>query len=57
VGALAARAAVRGALYNVKTNLNFIDDNRFVKEATQQVRALERQAEKKEKEILLHVDV
>ena len=57
VGALAARAAVRGALYNVKTNLNFIDDNKFVKEAAQQVRALERQAEKKEKEILLHVDV
>jgi formiminotetrahydrofolate cyclodeaminase len=57
VGALAARAAVRGALYNVKTNLNFIDDHKFVKEAAQQAKALERQAEKKEKEILLHVDV
>lgn len=57
VGTLAARAAVRGALYNVKTNLNFIDDHRFVKEAAQQVKVLERQAEKKEKEILLHVDI
>jgi formiminotetrahydrofolate cyclodeaminase len=57
VGTLAARAAVRGALYNVKTNLNFINDHKFVKEAARQVKALERQAEKKEKEILLHVDV
>lgn len=57
VGALAARAAVRGALYNVRTNLNYIDDHKFVKEASQQVKALERQAEKQEKEILLHVDI
>jgi len=57
VGALAARAAVRGALYNVRTNLNFIDDHKFVKEMGQQVELLERLAEKKEKEILSHVDI
>jgi len=57
VGALAARAAVRGALYNVRTNLNFIDDHKFVKEMAQQVEMLERLAEKKEKEILSHVDI
>jgi formiminotetrahydrofolate cyclodeaminase len=57
VGALAARAAVRGALYNVKANLNFIDDHKFVKEVTQEVKMLERQVEKKEKEILSHVDI
>ena len=57
VGALAARAAVRGALYNVRTNLNFIDDHKFVKEMAQQVELLERLAEKKEKEILSHVEI
>ena len=57
VGALAARAAVMGALYNVKTNLNFIDDHKFVKEMAQEVETLERQAEKKEKEVLSHVDL
>jgi formiminotetrahydrofolate cyclodeaminase len=57
VGALAARAAVKGALCNVKTNLNFIDDHKFVKEMTLEVQALERQVERKEKEILSHVDI
>jgi formiminotetrahydrofolate cyclodeaminase len=57
VGALVARAAVRGALYNVKTNLNFIDDHKFVKEMARQVGTLERKAENKEKEILSHVDI
>ena len=57
VGALAARAAVKGALCNVKTNLNFIDDHKFVKEMTLEVQTLERQVEKKEKEILSHVDI
>lgn len=57
VGALTARAAVMGALYNVKTNLNFIDDHKFVKEMTQEVQTIEHQAEKKEKEILSHVDI
>jgi formiminotetrahydrofolate cyclodeaminase len=57
VGALAARAAVMGALYNVKANLNFIDDHKFVKEITLEVETLERQVEKKEKEVLSHVDI
>jgi len=57
VGALAARAAVKGALCNVKTNLNFIDDHKFVKEMTQEVQTLEHQVERKEKEILSHVDI
>ncbi len=57
VGALAARAAVMGALYNVKTNLNFIDDHKFVKETTQEVQTIERQVDRKEKEILSHVDI
>ena len=57
VGALAARAAVMGALYNVKTNLNFIDDHKFVKEITQETQKIERQAVKKEKEVLSHVDI
>jgi formiminotetrahydrofolate cyclodeaminase len=57
VAALAARAAVMGALYNVKTNLNFIDDHKFVKEITQEVGTIERQAEKREKEVLSHVDI
>jgi len=57
VGALVARAGVRGALYNVRTNLNFIDDHKFVKEMAQQVELLERLAEKKEKEILSHIDI
>ena len=57
VAALVARAAVKGALYNVKTNLNFIDDHKFVKEMAREVRTLERKAENKEKEILSHVDI
>jgi len=57
VGALAARAAVMGALYNVKTNLNFIDDHKFVKEMAQEVQTIEHLAERKEKEVLSHVDI
>lgn len=57
VGALAARAAVMGALYNVKTNLNFIDDHKFVKEIAQEAQTIEHLAERKEKEVLSHVDI
>ncbi|MEJ2098646.1 MAG: cyclodeaminase/cyclohydrolase family protein [Desulfobacterales bacterium] len=57
VAALTARAAVMGALYNVKTNLNFINDHKFVKEITQETQKIERQAVKKEREILSHVDI
>ena len=57
VAALTARAAILGALYNVKTNLNFIDDHKFLKEITKEVRSMERRVAKKEKEILSHVDI
>ena len=57
VAALTAKAAILGALYNVKTNLNFIDDIRFLKEITKEVNSMERRVDKKEREILSHVDV
>jgi methenyltetrahydrofolate cyclohydrolase len=55
VAALTAKAAIMGALYNVKTNLNFIDNHKFVKEMLREVAKIERQAEKKEKQVLAHV--
>ena len=57
VAALTARAAILGALYNVKTNLNFIDDHKFLKEMKKEVKSLESRVAKKEKEILSHVDI
>ena len=57
VAALTARAAILGALYNVKTNLNFIEDHKFLKEITKEVKSMERRVVKKEKEILSHVDI
>ncbi|MGD2185394.1 MAG: cyclodeaminase/cyclohydrolase family protein [Desulfobacterales bacterium] len=57
VAALAARAAVLGALYNVKTNLNFIEDHQFRKEMTKEVKSMESRVVRKEKEILSHVDI
>jgi formiminotetrahydrofolate cyclodeaminase len=56
VAALAARAAVLAALYNVKTNLRFIDDNKFSKVTAQEVKNIERHIAKKEKEVLSHLD-
>ena len=57
VAALTARAAILGALYNVKINLNFIDDHKFLKEVTTEVKSIERRVLKKEREILSHVDI
>jgi len=57
VAALTARAAILGALYNVKTNLNFIEDHKFLKEMTKEVKSMESRVVKKEKEILSHVDI
>jgi formiminotetrahydrofolate cyclodeaminase len=57
VAALTARAAILGALYNVKTNLNFIEDHKFLKEITKEVKNMERRVARKEKEILSHVDI
>ena len=57
VAALTARAAILGALFNVKTNLNFIDDHQFLKEISKEVKSMERRVVKKEREILSHVDI
>ena len=57
VAALTARAAILGALYNVKTNLNFIEDHKFLKEMTKEVKSMESRVVQKEKEILSHVDI
>ena len=57
VAVLTARTAILGALYNVKTNLNFIEDHKFLKEMTKEVKSMESRVVKKEKEILSHVDI
>jgi formiminotetrahydrofolate cyclodeaminase len=57
VAALTARAAILGALFNVKINLNFIEDHQFLKEMTKEVKSIESRVVKKEKEILSHVDI
>jgi formiminotetrahydrofolate cyclodeaminase len=57
MAALTARAAILGALYNVKINLNFIEDNQFLKEVTREVKSIESRVHRKEKEILSHVDI
>ena len=57
VAALTARAAILGALYNVKTNLNFIEDHQFLKELSKEVKNMEKRVAMKEKEILSHVDI
>ena len=57
VAALTARAAILGALYNVKINLNFIEDHQFLKEVTKEVKSIESRVVKKEKEILSHVEI
>ncbi|MCK5205501.1 MAG: cyclodeaminase/cyclohydrolase family protein [Desulfobacterales bacterium] len=57
VAALTARTAILGALYNVKTNLNFIEDHKFLKEMTKEVKSMESRVVQKEKEILSHVDI
>ena len=57
VAALTARAAILGALFNVKTNLNFIEDHQFLKEISKEVKNMERRVARKEREILSHVDI
>lgn len=52
VGALAARAAVLGALYNVRINLAAIKDPDFVAEMMQQTQDLEMRVRNREAEIL-----
>ena len=57
VGAMMARTAVLGALFNVKINLASVKDQAFVEEMMQQVNKLESRVQEREKEILSHVKV
>jgi glutamate formiminotransferase/formiminotetrahydrofolate cyclodeaminase len=52
VGALCARAAVRGAGLNVRINAAGLDDRAFVSQALGRADALEREAEEREREAL-----
>lgn len=52
VGALCARAAVKGAVMNVRVNLMGFADKEFVKKALAEAEELERTAEKEEREIV-----
>lgn len=51
VGALCARAAVRGAAMNVRINLQGFEDREFVQATLNEVEALEKSADEQEKEI------
>ncbi|MGC9523511.1 MAG: glutamate formimidoyltransferase [Anaerolineae bacterium] len=55
VGALCARAAVRGAHLNVRTNTTTLDDPEFVREALDEAEALAKRAAALEAEILERV--
>ena len=57
VGAMMARTAVLGALWNVRINLASVNDNAFVEEMMRQVDKLESRVHEREKEILSHVNV
>lgn len=56
VAALMARAAVRSAVYNVKINLNLINDRDYCSVVSGQITALEQEALAAEKNILEHTD-
>ena len=55
VGAMMARTAVMGALFNVKINLAAVKDNAFVEEMTREADKLESRVQEREKEILSYV--
>jgi len=55
VGAMMARTAVMGALFNVKINLAAVKDTAFVEEMTREANKLESRVQEREKEILSHV--
>jgi formiminotetrahydrofolate cyclodeaminase len=57
VAAMMARTAVLGAIMNVKINLKSIKDPSFVKDVAGQVQELEFKVERREKDILDHIDV
>ncbi|WP_455652593.1 cyclodeaminase/cyclohydrolase family protein [Phascolarctobacterium sp.] len=56
VAALLARAAVRSAVYNVKINLNLINDRDYCSVVSGRITALEQEALAAEKNILEHTD-
>ncbi len=55
VGAMMARTAVMGALFNVKINLAAVKDEAFVAEMMREANKLESRVQEREKEILSHV--
>ena len=55
VGAIMARTAAMGALFNVKINLNAIKDSNFVSQVSVQVTQLEDKIMTTEKEILAQI--
>ena len=52
VGALCARAAVRGAHFNVLINVPGLEDKNFVNEILNKAKVIEEQAEKREREVV-----
>ncbi len=56
VAALMARAAVRSAVYNVKINLNLINDRDYCSVVAGRIAALEQEALAAEKNVLQHTD-
>ena len=57
VAVMMARAAILGALLNVKINLNSIKDKNFVEDIKSQVQEIESTVEWKEKNILAKIDL
>lgn len=57
VGAMMARTAAMGALYNVKINLVSIKDKAFVEEMMREVNKLQSRVQAREKEILSYVKI
>ena len=57
VGAMMARTAALGALYNVKINLASVKDNAFVEEMMREVNKLQSRVHERETEILSYVRI
>ncbi len=57
VAVLMAKAAVLGALYNVRINLGFLKDKDFIVETSTQVKNIENQTEEIEKNILKNISL
>lgn len=57
VAALNARTAALAALYNVKINLESINDKRFVNQLDREIKELEKKIKEKEKQILATVKI